>query len=144
MFYFYTPWKRQKTSDFLTFSGGIEIEHWLKMSEIMLMFIYVKKNLNQKTQHKRVDIVRILFIINSWYIGILRYTVSLNEYFNFPWISIIFFDHSIDIQKEKSNYKLCREVDLILNRKQDYDIKHVTIKRYVSWALWSNAVHSID
>ena len=28
IFYFYTPWKYQKTFRFLTFSGGIEIEHW--------------------------------------------------------------------------------------------------------------------
>ena len=27
MFYFYTPWKRQKTFGFLTVSEGIEIEH---------------------------------------------------------------------------------------------------------------------
>ena len=25
VFYFYTPWKRQKTKGFLTFSGGLEI-----------------------------------------------------------------------------------------------------------------------
>ena len=25
MFYFYTPWKHQKTEGFLTFSGGIEM-----------------------------------------------------------------------------------------------------------------------
>ena len=31
MFHFYTPWKHQKTSSFLIFSGGIEVEHWLKM-----------------------------------------------------------------------------------------------------------------
>ena len=31
MFHFYTPWK-QKTGGFLMFSGGIEVEHWLKMS----------------------------------------------------------------------------------------------------------------
>ena len=31
MFHFYTPWKHQKTSGFLTFSGSIEVEHWLKM-----------------------------------------------------------------------------------------------------------------
>ena len=29
VFHFYTPWKRQKTFDFLTFSGGIEMEHVL-------------------------------------------------------------------------------------------------------------------
>ena len=31
MFHFYTPWKHQKTGGFLMFSGGIEMEHWLKM-----------------------------------------------------------------------------------------------------------------
>ena len=30
-FHFNTSWKREKTSDFLTISGGIEIEHWCKM-----------------------------------------------------------------------------------------------------------------
>ena len=29
--YFYTPWKRQKTKDFPTFSGGKEMWHWTKM-----------------------------------------------------------------------------------------------------------------
>ena len=31
MCYFYTPWKRYKTFDFLTIPGGIEIELWTKM-----------------------------------------------------------------------------------------------------------------
>ena len=30
-FHFYTPRKYQKTYGFLMFSGGIEVEHWLKM-----------------------------------------------------------------------------------------------------------------
>ena len=30
MLHFYTPWKRQKTIGFLTFSGGIEMWHWTK------------------------------------------------------------------------------------------------------------------
>ena len=30
MFHFYTPWK-QKTRGFLMISGGIKVEHWLKM-----------------------------------------------------------------------------------------------------------------
>ena len=29
--HFYTPWKRQKTKSFQTFSGGIETWHWTKM-----------------------------------------------------------------------------------------------------------------
>ena len=31
MLHFYTPWKRQKIKDFLTFPGGVEMEHWVKM-----------------------------------------------------------------------------------------------------------------
>ena len=31
MFHFYTPSKYQKTSGFLIFSGGIEVENWLKI-----------------------------------------------------------------------------------------------------------------
>ena len=31
MFPFYNPWKRQKTSGFLTISGGIEREHLFEM-----------------------------------------------------------------------------------------------------------------
>ena len=39
MVHFYTPWKRQKTKDFLMFSGGIEMEHrasmgWMTIGEI--------------------------------------------------------------------------------------------------------------
>ena len=33
MFHFYAPWKRQKTFDFLTFSGGIGMEHQAKMGQ---------------------------------------------------------------------------------------------------------------
>ena len=33
MSHFYNPWKPQKTTGFLTFSGGIETWHWAKMGE---------------------------------------------------------------------------------------------------------------
>ena len=29
----YNSWKRQKISTFLTFLGGIEVEHWRKMGQ---------------------------------------------------------------------------------------------------------------
>ena len=32
--HFYTPWKRQKTFGFLTFSGGIEMWHWTKIGQL--------------------------------------------------------------------------------------------------------------
>ena len=38
-FHFYTPWKCQKTG-FLTFSEGIEVEHWTKM--VRNIFLYSK------------------------------------------------------------------------------------------------------
>ena len=31
MFHFFTSWKRDNTSGFLTLSGGIETEHWREM-----------------------------------------------------------------------------------------------------------------
>ena len=31
MFYFYNVLNREKTFEFLTFSGDIEIEHWIKI-----------------------------------------------------------------------------------------------------------------
>ena len=31
VFHFYTPWKRQETKGSVTYSGGIEMEHWAKM-----------------------------------------------------------------------------------------------------------------
>ena len=34
MFHFYTPGKRQKTFGLLTFSRGIEMEHWAEMDLI--------------------------------------------------------------------------------------------------------------
>ena len=33
MSHFYTPWKRQKTKSFLTFSGDIKMWHWTKMGQ---------------------------------------------------------------------------------------------------------------
>ena len=35
MFDFFTPWKRQKTSDFLTFPGGIEMQHWREIGYVL-------------------------------------------------------------------------------------------------------------
>ena len=38
MFYFYTPWKHQKTSGFLMFPRGIDVKHWLIMGYIVRTF----------------------------------------------------------------------------------------------------------
>ena len=63
MFYFYTPWNRQKTKGFLTYSGGIEMEHWsknglnqLKNTEsckgnLMNSILYTNRLKNGKFQH---------------------------------------------------------------------------------------------
>ena len=39
MFQFYVPWKRQKTEGFLTFLGGLEIEHWDKICYFALFVV---------------------------------------------------------------------------------------------------------
>ena len=43
MSHFYTPWKRQKTFSFLTFSVGIEMEHWREKGYWHNKIIYKKK-----------------------------------------------------------------------------------------------------
>ena len=47
MFHFYSPWKRHKTFGFLTFSGGIEMEHWSKMLH--------QFTINKKMKHKFIN-----------------------------------------------------------------------------------------
>ena len=39
MSHFYTPWKRQKTIGFLTFSGGIEMYYWTKRVNAPITFV---------------------------------------------------------------------------------------------------------
>ena len=40
MFYFYISWKHQKTGGFRMFSGGIEVEHRLKIGYYLFSFSY--------------------------------------------------------------------------------------------------------
>ena len=43
--HFHTPWKRQKTYGFLTFSGGIKMWHWTKMGlQVVSTHIVLKKD----------------------------------------------------------------------------------------------------
>ena len=42
MFHYYTPWKRQKTSGFLAFLWGIEMEQLLKMVYEMIEIFWRK------------------------------------------------------------------------------------------------------
>ena len=37
---FFTSWKRQKTIDFLMFSGGLEMQNWREMSLKEGLFCY--------------------------------------------------------------------------------------------------------
>ena len=71
MFHFYyTLWKRQKANGFLTFSGGTEIEHWVKMGEITnheqfyiaadkYKSVIKKKTLNIKLKLEEIRIILI-------------------------------------------------------------------------------------
>ena len=45
MLHFYTPWIRQKTRAFLTFSGGVQMEHWYEV-EYLTMSTKKKKKKN--------------------------------------------------------------------------------------------------
>ena len=53
MFPFYTPWNRQKTSGFLTFSGSMEREHWPEMC-----YWDYRINYNETENENRHDINR--------------------------------------------------------------------------------------
>ena len=39
MFYFYTPQKHQRNVGVPMFSGGMEVEHWLKMVKFTQLFL---------------------------------------------------------------------------------------------------------
>ena len=43
MFHFHTSWKRQKSFNFLTFSGGVEMEHWAKLGEDVSRILQVSQ-----------------------------------------------------------------------------------------------------
>ena len=45
MLHFYTPWIRQKTRAFLTFSGGVQMEHWYEVEYLTMS----KKKKKKKT-----------------------------------------------------------------------------------------------
>ena len=46
IFSFYTPWTRHKTKGFLTFSGGIQMDIWLKwVNELAKISLILKRNL---------------------------------------------------------------------------------------------------
>ena len=46
MLHFYTPWKRQKSKGFKTFSRGLEIGHWCKKGQKVLCNYYVNNSCN--------------------------------------------------------------------------------------------------
>ena len=50
MFHSYSSWKRQKTSGSLMFSGGIDMEHWLKIDQCHLV-----QTLQVNTTYLNVD-----------------------------------------------------------------------------------------
>ena len=45
MFHFSSPWKRLKTRGILTFSGGIEMAHWLEGTRNPINLLYLKVHL---------------------------------------------------------------------------------------------------
>ena len=63
MFHSYTPWKHQKTSDFLIFSGIIEVEHWLNMAKIYSPGVTSALTLPQAIKQSQVGIIRILRVL---------------------------------------------------------------------------------
>ena len=54
MFHFHTSWKRQKSFNFLTFSGGVEMEHWAKLDEDVSRILQVMPMLSWLLEIQRV------------------------------------------------------------------------------------------
>ena len=64
IFHFYSPWKHEQASSFLMFSGGIEVEHWLKMG-LRLHVILLRGNgtgLGSPMRFGRNPVCKISFI----------------------------------------------------------------------------------
>ena len=67
MFHFYTPWKRQKTFGFLTFSGAIKIENWVKNRLIfhILSFLRICSHLLKKSSMEIFIFCAVTWAISS-------------------------------------------------------------------------------
>ena len=74
MFHFFTPWKCQKTFSFLTFSGGIEMEHWAKKWNIRLkLFNGVGEFQNLRIQELLK--VKFLKVASTTFLSLISVTV---------------------------------------------------------------------
>ena len=80
---FYTTWKRQKIIVFLSFSGGIEMDHWAKMGKCKatpVWFIVPRARLTlifQKSTQKRLYIVS-TFLSNPSFVYLYNNSLCIN------------------------------------------------------------------
>ena len=72
VFHYYTLWERQKTSGFLTFSGGIEMEHWtwygLKILKQWLSFgqVHDTRTKTNSRSFRHILILSLLLNLNTF------------------------------------------------------------------------------
>ena len=98
--HFYTPWKRQKTKGFLTFSGDIEMWHWTKMgydvwqsSEYTSISNKIYKNKN--TLVKQCLISFLIFLIS------LIWDLHLEVKHRLSVLSSTCFKHKKDVKTKR-------------------------------------------
>ena len=69
MSHFYTPRKRRKTIGFLTFSGRIEMRHWTKMGQRLMLpsFLYDRNDdwLTRLANEKHLSPLKKIIIFKS-------------------------------------------------------------------------------
>ena len=79
LLFFYTPWKYQKVSGFLMFSGGIERNHWHEIGYLVSaasLFLQME------------DLIPECFLETLWIKSFVRETVDTTPWF---WLEIILF-----------------------------------------------------
>ena len=123
MAHFYTPWKRQKTYGFLTFSGGIEIWHWTKWV-------------------KMVSKVADTLLINTTNDSIIRVNVSfylwkINRINIKPVVSLLKL-----LEDKAFFHEMYYHIDLIDNSLVDHINFLKTTGNFVT--LWSEALPAVN
>ena len=87
MFYFYTLWKRQKTKGFMTFSGCIEREHWVKCGWSDLRSPVIVKNSTARSPLNRVQINGTVNIVFIFFVVLLYSAIKSTIKLLIVWLS---------------------------------------------------------
>ena len=109
MFHFYTPWKHQKTSGFLMFSGGIEVEQWLKMG-YLIWFLSIFSALTSfkkgQGRNSSIALLKMDFSLNweTWYCTNFKKALIFKKISAFCFLFKLLPSRNLLVQREQSNF----------------------------------------